>query len=171
MTVIFILELLNQNIMETFSFAPAFALQEPWTFVTAIFLHYDVEHIFFNMLALFMFGTLLESRIGSKKFLLIFFLSGILGNVGYMLTSLNSQIPALGASGAIYGIMGTAAVLMPLAIVYIGVPLPMIIAAFVWGITEFTGLFVPSDIAHGAHLLGLGVGILYGIFLRKTLQE
>jgi len=170
MVIIFVFEIVDETIVDNYAFVPAYAFQKPITFITSIFLHADINHIFFNMFALFMFGITLESRIGHSKFLLIFLLSGIMGNIGYMMTAFDSTIPGLGASGAIYGIMGTTAILMPFAIVYIGmVPLPMIVAAFFWAITEFAGIFVPSNIAHGAHLLGLFFGIVYGIYLRKRL--
>ena len=168
MVIVFVLQILIRGITANFSFIPAYAFQEPWTFITSIFLHFDINHIFFNMFALFMFGIVLESRIGYKKFLFVFFAAGIVGNFGYMLTASDSQIPAIGASGAVYGIMGTTAALMPFAIIWIGAPMPMIVAAFIWGISEFLGLFVPSNIARGAHLLGLAFGLAYGIYLRKV---
>ncbi len=170
MIAIFILEIFIPSIITYFSFTPNYALEEPWTFVTSIFLHFDMRHIFFNMLALFMFGIVLESKIGHGKFLLIFFLSGIIGNVGYMMTTSDPNIPAIGASGAVYGIMGAAAIVMPFALVFVSIPIPMIAAAFLWGISEFSGLFVPSNIAHGAHLAGLFIGVIYGLYLRKIVK-
>lgn len=120
------------------------------------------------MLALLIFGTFLEPRVTGRMYLLIFFLAGIVGNLGYMVTASSSTIPGLGASGAIYGVMGAVAVLEPFATVYLGfAPMPMIFAAFIWTLTEFLGLFVPGNIAHGAHLAGLFVGIAFGFYLRK----
>lgn len=165
--VVFIFQLLTPIEQYTY-FVPAYAFCRPWTFVTSIFLHADFSHIFFNMLALFIFGTYLEPRVSGKTYLLIFFLAGIVGNLGYMLTALNSTVPGLGASGAIYGVMGALATLEPYAIVYLGfVPMPMIFAAFVWTVTEFSGLFIPGNIAHGAHLAGLFIGVAFGFYLRK----
>jgi membrane associated rhomboid family serine protease len=166
--VVFIIELLVPILQYTY-FVPAYAFSRPWTFVTSIFLHADFSHLFFNMLALFIFGIYLEQRIGGKTFLSIFFISGIIGNLGYMLTAFNSTTPGLGASGAVYGIMGALAVLEPFAIVYIGfAPMPMVFAAIIWTITEFLGLFVPGNIAHGAHLAGLFVGAAFGFYLRRS---
>lgn len=148
-------------------FVPSQIFDKPWTVVTSIFMHADFPHLFFNMFALFVFGIQLESAIGSRRFLVLFFLAGVVGNVGYMVTSSNPDIPALGASGAVFGIVGAMAVMRPLAMVYIGyAPLPMILAAFLWGVSEFLGLFVPSNIARGAHLGGLFIGLAYGIALR-----
>jgi hypothetical protein len=170
-TFVFILELIYP-IENYFSFVPAHALAEPWTFVTAMFLHADFTHLFFNMFALFMFGIYLENKIDKKTYLIIYFVSGIFGNIGYMLTAPDATIPGLGASGAIFGIMGTLAVLAPTAIIYLyGVPMPMLIAAFFWALTEFLGVFVPSGIAHGAHLGGLFFGIFCGMYLRSRVKN
>lgn len=168
MTIVFVFESLFPSIVTYYSFVPLYAYQNPMTFITSVFLHYGLNHIFLNMLALFVFGLVLESRIGHSKFLFLFFLAGIAGNFGYMLTSMNSSIPALGASGAIYGIIGASTVLMPFAIVWIGAPMPVVAVAVLWAISDFIGLFVPSDVAHGAHLLGLAVGLAYGFYLRKA---
>jgi hypothetical protein len=165
---VFILEYLFPQIEEYGWFVPAYAFLRPWTFITSIFLHADIYHIFFNMLALFIFGTFLEARVSERNYLLIFFLSGIVGNLGYMLTDFGSIIPGLGASGAIYGVMGALAALAPFATVFVSfVPMPMIFAAFLWTLVEFLGLFQPGTIAHGAHLAGLFIGIAFGIYLRR----
>lgn len=155
-----------------FMFVPNLVYSSPWTLVTSVFMHADFAHLFFNMFALFIFGIQLESTVGRKSFLFLFFLSGIVGNFGYMITAANPNIPGLGASGAVFGIIGALAVIRPLAMVYIGyAPMPIILAAFLWGITEFLGLFVPSGIARGAHLGGLFLGIVYGIAFRIATRE
>jgi membrane associated rhomboid family serine protease len=155
-----------------FSFIPSLAFTNPWTFVTSIFLHADISHLFFNMFALFIFGVYLESRIKEVDFLLLFFLAGIAGNLGYMVTAGDPTIPGIGASGAIYGVIGALAILTPFAIVYVGyLPMPMIVAAFFWAASEFLGLFIPSRIAHGSHLGGLFFGIVYGFYLRQQFSR
>ena len=120
-----------------------------------------------------MFGLALENRIGSRNYLIIFFIAGILGSIGYMLTSTNPLIPAIGMSGAIYGIMGALAMIMPGTMVWVGgfAPMPMIFAVFFWGISEFLGLFTPGVIARGAHLGGLFIGVLYGLYIRKQEEK
>ena len=168
---IFFLELISP-IENYFSFVPAYAFSQPWTFVTAMFLHVDFSHIFFNMLGLFVFGTYLEARISKKYFLLIYFASGIVGNIGYMITAPGSLNPGLGASGAISGIMGALAMISPSVVIYFyGVPMPMVVASFFWFISEYLGIFVPSNIAHGAHLGGLFLGIIFGLYLRTKYKE
>jgi membrane associated rhomboid family serine protease len=152
-----------------FAFFPAFAFQYPWMFVTSIFLHASIDHIAFNMLALFFFGMYLERMVGPRLFLVVFFIAGIVGNFGYMLTTPGSIVPAIGASGAIYGIVGILAVLTPMTLVYVYfiVPMPMVVFAALYAILDFVGLFAPSDIAHGAHIGGLLVGVAFGIYLRQ----
>jgi membrane associated rhomboid family serine protease len=150
------------------AFFPAFAIRSPWMFVTSIFLHADLTHLVFNLFALFFFGVSLERRVGRRLFASLFILSGIFGNVGYLVTASEPLVPALGASGAIYGVMGSLAILEPFKLVYVYgmVPLPMVAAALLWAIMEFTGLFVPSGIAHGAHLGGMLLGAFFGVYLR-----
>src|SRR3989344_260913 len=75
---------------------------EPWRFFTAIFLHGGVGHLVLNLFALALFGSILENFIGGKRFLLLFFTTGILAN----LVSVNFYDSSLGASGAIFGILG-----------------------------------------------------------------
>jgi len=160
-----------QNISNSWiylAFFPVFAFEAPWMFVTSIFLHADISHLFFNMLALFFFGTSLERMIGRQAFVIIFLLSGVIGNFGYMITASNPYIPSIGASGSIYGVLGALATLAPFMLVYIYgmVPVPMIAAAIIWGFLDFTGLFTPSGIAHGAHLGGMVIGVFFGLYHR-----
>ena len=156
------------RILKNFCFIPSKLKERPWTLITSAFLHADFAHIFYNMFALFFFGTYLEARIGNRKFLLVYFFSAIFGSIAYWIFSPNSNIPALGASAAIFGILGSLAVLYPFLIVWIGfAPMPIIFAAVLWGIISFFGMFVPSQIAYHAHLGGLLAGILIGLILRK----
>lgn len=154
------------------AFFPAFAFYEPWTFITSIFLHADFLHLFFNLFALFFFGIYLERIIGNGSFAALFILSGIVGNFGYLLTASNPYIPAIGASGAIYGIIGTLAVIAPSLLVYIYgfIPVPMALAAAIWALIDIAGLFVPTGVAHGAHLGGMVVGLIYGTYVRARVK-
>lgn len=166
-----IIMFLVQNLTRTWiylAFFPAFALDAPWMFVTSIFLHADTSHLFFNMLALLFFGTSLERMIGGRTFALLFISSGVVGNIGYLLTAGDPYTPAIGASGAIYGLIGALATLRPFMIVYVYAmfPLPMVAAAALWAILDLAGLFIPSGVAHGAHLAGMLVGIAFGLYYR-----
>ena len=171
--VVFFLQITEIFDWRYFAFTPDLAFDMPWTFITSIFLHADFGHLLFNMIVLFFLGMFLESRIGSKNFLIIFFLAGVGGSLGYMITASGSLTPAVGASGAIYGILGALAVIMPFAMVWLWglVPMPMIAVAFLWGIMDFFGLFGGGSIAHGAHLGGLFVGLACGWYLKKTVRK
>ena len=80
-----------------------------WRLLTAAFLHYGPFHLLMNMLALYWFGTALEQRIGSGRFLLLYLASGLAGSAGALL--LDPTTPTVGASGAIFGILGAGLVL------------------------------------------------------------
>lgn len=154
--------------VKKFCFIPARAFERPWSFLTSAFLHADPSHLFYNLFALFFFGIYLERRIGGKYFLTVYLLSAIFGSFMYLLISPHSEIPALGASAAIFGILGTLAILYPRLVVWVGfTPMPILFAAILWGLISFFGMFIPSPIAHHAHLGGLLAGILFGIYLKK----
>ena len=165
---VFLIQLSSDSIEWVwFAFTPALALDMPWIFVTSIFLHAGFTHLIFNMFALLTFGTLLENIVGGRRFLTIFFAAGIVGNLGYMVTSGDPWVPAIGASGAIFGVIGLLTVLRPWLIVFVsGLPMPLLVAAIIWAVLDLSGLFAPSGVAHGAHLAGLFLGVAYGIFFR-----
>ncbi|MFA5259562.1 MAG: rhomboid family intramembrane serine protease [Candidatus Pacearchaeota archaeon] len=145
-------------------------------FVSAIFLHGDAAHLFYNLFALFFFGWSLEKLIGSKRFLIVFFLSGIIGNI----VAVNFYPSSLGASGAIYGILGCLTIINPFMFVWaFGLILPIFLASIFWILGDIIGVFGlgASNTGYIAHLSGVGVGILFGLFFRnwkkkiKQIQE
>jgi membrane associated rhomboid family serine protease len=80
-----------------------------WRLLTSVFLHYGPFHLILNMLALYWFGSLLEQRIGSGRFLLLYLVSGLAGSAGALLAA--PTTPTVGASGAIFGVLGAGLVL------------------------------------------------------------
>ena len=84
---------------------------EWWRIVTSMFLHADFFHVLFNMFSLFLFGPELEKIAGKVRFLTIYFLAGIFGNVLTFVTE-GPFYASVGASGAIYGIFGAFAALV-----------------------------------------------------------
>jgi rhomboid protease GluP len=76
---------------------------EYWRFITPIFLHSDIKHLFFNTISLIFLGSIVERLLGHKKFLIIYFIAGIYGNLFSFSFSNNNSV---GASGAIFGLMG-----------------------------------------------------------------
>jgi hypothetical protein len=136
-----------------------------WRFLTAIFLHGGVVHLIYNLFALLFFGFILERKIGSRNFLIVFFISGIIGNI----IAINFYPSSLGASGAIYGILGCLAIINPMMMVFaFGILMPMFIAAIIWIVGDILGVFglFNDNTGYIAHLGGVIVGIVVGIILR-----
>ena len=156
--IVFVLQMANL-VYEEVVFRPIDLLVMPWTIITSMFAHGDFEHILFNMFALFMFGSVLEQRIGTNKFIFLYLMSGLLGSIGFML--FNSPLDsALGASGAIYGIIGALVLLTPQLQVYIYfMPVPMWVAGPIYALIEIFALGKADSIAHSAHLLGFVAGL------------
>ena len=172
LAIVFVLQLMIPPLTGAFIFDPQLAFSQPWRFVTSMFLHADITHIFFNGYALFLFGGILESRARNRDFLVIYFGAGLLGGFLYYATYLLGiipPIPALGASGAIYGILGAVAMLAPdMRLLFMGfVPMSMRTAAIAWFAMEFLGTFdMSSGVASAAHLGGLVFGLAYGWYLK-----
>lgn len=147
------------------------ALAMPWQFLTAVFLHGSTTHLLYNLFALALFGLILEGIIGSRNFLSLFILSGILANI----ISFWWYPNALGASGAIMAVIGCLAVLRPGMTVWaFSLPMPMFIAAIIWAAGSFLGMFGFGDQSVGylAHLSGIFIGVAYGVLLKlKYPQE
>lgn len=168
---IFILQAVN-IVPSEFAFTPANFASEPFTLITAMFMHGSLQHLLLNMLGLFVFGSLVEHELGKSKWLALYLASGFVGSLGYALLAKSLFIPALGASGAIFGLIGAAAVLRPKDIIYTPYgPVPIIAAAVIYGIIEFISLFSIDNIAHSAHLFGLfGGAIAAGLHKGKFHQ-
>lgn len=162
--VVFLLQVWIPAFTQTFILSQD-ALIKPWQFLSAIFLHGSLTHLLYNIFALFIFGLILERTIGSRKFILLFLISGILANIFTFYFYPNS----LGASGAIMALIGCLAVLRPMMAVFaFGIILPMFAVAIVWIIGSFLGIFGFGDQNTGylAHLSGLFIGVLCGFFFR-----
>jgi membrane associated rhomboid family serine protease len=130
-----------------------------WRLITAAFLHYGPFHLIMNMLALYWFGSLLEQRIGSGRFLLLYLVSGLAGSAGALLWS--PTTPTVGASGAIFGILGAGLVLeQQRDYVFGGSALGIIVINFVL-------TFSISSISKGGHIGGLVGGIVAALGLTR----
>ncbi|MDD5416598.1 MAG: rhomboid family intramembrane serine protease [Candidatus Aenigmarchaeota archaeon] len=164
-----------ENLFYTYGFSFSNLLAGKWwTFITSIFLHANAQHITLNMIALFFFGSVVEHELGWKKVLLVFFSSAILGNVFVLIATvlgiMPAAVPVLGASGAIFGLLGVAMLVKPLEFIMFPylVPIPLLLVALIYiffNITEFVFVLVTggvTDIAYVAHIGGLAAGILFG---------
>src|SRR3989344_3358331 len=150
------------------------SFSQPWRFVTAIFLHGDFGHLLYNMFALLLFGGMLERLIGGRRFLLVFFATGIIANF----VSVFFYPSSLGASGAIFGIIGSLIVVRPTLVVFaFGLPMPMFIAGILWtagDIIGAVGYFIGNPVNNTgnlAHLSGMAIGLLFGALYRDWRQR
>jgi membrane associated rhomboid family serine protease len=166
----FILTWLSPRVGYALALVPASVLQAGtwWQVVTYMFVHSGFQHIFFNMLALFIFGIQLERRMGSTEFLLYYFFSGI--GAGLATVLINSVagmggVAVVGASGAIFGLLLAFASFFPDARIFIFGVLPMRAPT---AVALYAGIEVVlqfwnsrSGVAHLTHLAGLAFGYLY----------
>ena len=154
--------ILNQKALTNF---------EVWRYVSSIFLHGSITHLAFNLFALFFFGLVLEKTIGTKRFMITFFATGIIANI----ISVNFYNSSLGASGAIYGVIGAVTILRPMMMVFsFGAIIPMFLAAIVYvtaDILRAFGAFGPTNIGSIAHLSGIAIGFRIGIYYRNKFRE
>ncbi len=132
---------------------------EVWRWITSMFLHASPSHLFFNMVALYFFGRVLEEELSVPKWLGIYFLSGLAGSLLFGLTSIS---PAVGASGCIFGMLGAAMLLKPKEPIRIYLlPLPLGLIAVLYILTQAALAAVPADgagVAYMAHIGGLVAG-------------
>ena len=132
-------------------------------FITHMFAHSSFNHLFFNMFALFIFGNLLEGRIGTKRFLTIYFASGLLaGLIGYFIYDF-----ALGASAAIMGIIGASIIFFPnvVFLFFFVIPMKLWMLGILYVLIDVFGLFYANSTANLAHLIGMFFGLGYGYYL------
>ncbi|MBD3354420.1 rhomboid family intramembrane serine protease [Candidatus Woesearchaeota archaeon] len=162
--VVFLLQIIIGNgFTEMFMLISSDIFTRPWILLTSMFLHGGPFHLFFNMYVLFMFGTLLENRIRTGKFLALYFLSGIFAS--FVASFFYSR--ALGASGAIFGILGAIVILIPnLKVMPLFIPVPMDLwkALLIFTILD---IFFFSNIAVMAHIAGGVFGVLFGLYFQK----
>jgi membrane associated rhomboid family serine protease len=130
-----------------------------------MFLHGGLFHIGFNMLALWMFGTELESLWGTERFTRFYFITGIGAAICSTLVQWNSFIPTIGASGAIYGLLAAYGILFPdrMILLYFIIPIKAKYFVILMGLLAFWSSVTASGsgVAHVAHLGGMLFGWLY----------
>lgn len=154
--------------------------------VTSLFFHAGVAHLFGNMLYLWVFGNNIEDRLGHIRFIFFYLSCGIAATFGHIVTSFDSRLPVIGASGAISGVLGAYLLLYPRAKVLVLIPL-----FFIWRIAKISALWFlvfwmmlqffygaasfalagqssQGGVAWFAHIAGFFAGMLFlGIFLRR----
>ncbi len=161
--IIFIIQLFFDKFTQLF-LLNSYSYSQIWRFFTSIFLHGNFIHLLYNVFALALFGSILEKIVGGRRFLILFFVTGILANI----FSINFYDNSLGASGAIFGVIGALVVLRPLMVVWaFGLPMPMFVAGILWAVGDAIGIFMPSNVANLAHLSGMFFGLIFGVLYRK----
>ncbi len=139
--------------------------------LTSMFLHSGIAHIAGNMLFLWIFGDNVEDFYGHFTYLLFYLVCGVGSGLLHVLFNLNSAVPALGASGAISGVMGAYGLLYPrariLTLVFIFlVPIPAVIILGYWFVLQFLagitslGMTANGGVAVWAHVGGFLLGML-----------
>ena len=140
-----------------------------WQPLTYMFMHASIDHIFFNMFALWMFGCILENYWGTKRFLIYYLVCGLGAAAINLLVAPGG--PTVGASGAVYGILLAFGMTFPNEYIYLYFLLPIKAKWFVViyaALELFEGVSHSMDgIAHFAHLGGMLFGLLLILWWRK----
>jgi len=168
--IVFILQLvLGRNFTESFMLVSSDVFVRPWILLTSMFLHGGPAHLIFNMYVLFLFGSMLERKIGSKRFAVLYLLTGLAASLGYAMFYeyiLGVNVAALGASGAVYGVLGAIVILIPsLKVLPLFIPIPMDLwkALVLFAIID---MLLFSNVAVLAHAVGAVAGILFALYLK-----
>jgi len=175
--VVFIWSLTDfENIIATYGFTPAqFSIL---AIITSVFLHGGLDHIFGNMWYLWLFGDNVEDKFGRLKYSIFFLLAGIFAGIVHFLSDPASAVPAIGASGAISGVLGAYVAMFPRVKVkvigyYMAMELPALVVIGFWfvlqlifGAVSFLGES-GSGIAFFAHIGGFVFGYIIGqVYMR-----
>ena len=186
--VIFVIELITGGGIAAYSpiisflgLTPALLSQQPWTIISNMFVHGNFWHILINMIALYFLGSFFIRAAGERRFLAVFFLGGLVGNILYFVLGylvLLRLIPpsfghpfniGIGASGGIFALAGALAVMVPrVPVILIPIPVPMPLWRAVIILVFISFLF--SGIAWEAHLGGLFLGLAAGLIFRRRRQ-
>ena len=137
-----------------------FTVIQPWRMLTAVFAHGSLPHLGLNMLSLFLFGPLLERAVGRWRFLALYLISGLGGSVAVLVLDPGTSV--LGASGAIFGLLGAFFVIQRK---FGGNTTPLLIII----VLNLASGFIPGmNISWQAHLGGLIVGVAVALVYLRT---
>ncbi|RKX47655.1 MAG: hypothetical protein DRP64_00460 [Verrucomicrobia bacterium] len=155
-----------------------FALQAGWIkhlavgqLFTYMFVHANFSHLLMNMLSLFFIGPTVEKTLGSYRFFILYYLSGILGGLGWSLLA-PEYSACLGASGAVMGVLGAFGALYPKSTLLLWFVIPvktwmLVVGLAIWELTEMIGDPKVGGIANSAHLMGGIAGFCYAFSLKN----
>lgn len=168
--IIFLLQTISGQeriLFELFGIVPknTFGQLMLWQPFTYLFLHGGIWHVLINMFVLWMFGSELETLWGRQEFLKYYFLTGVGSGLVTVLFSLNSPVPVVGASGAVYGILLAYGLIFPNRYVYLYFFIPVRVKYFViviGALAFFSSLGSSSSgVSHLTHLSGMLIGFGY----------
>ncbi|MCD1571229.1 rhomboid family intramembrane serine protease [Agromyces mediolanus] len=162
--VVYLLQFLTGSLLTNlFAFTPqAFVLSiEPWRALTSLLLHGSILHVLLNMYTLWLFGQLLESMLGRWRFLALYLIAGLAGSIGVVVFA-DPFTWVLGASGAIFGLMGAFVVIQR----RLGGNLTQLYVLL--AINLAIGFLPGANISWQAHLGGLIGGALVGLIYLET---
>ena len=137
--------------------------QNLWTLITSMFSHFMFFHIFANMFSLFFIGNFLEKIIGKKRLFWVYIFSGLIGGLFFVASGIifSNDVPGVGASGAIFGLLGVLAVLVPYSKIYLIIgPLIVLLAQVV------LSPIVPANLAGALNVIFnvLIFGMIFAMF-------
>ncbi|MCD6230884.1 MAG: rhomboid family intramembrane serine protease [Dehalococcoidia bacterium] len=161
---VFLFSSVRPEILYFLGLTPAYFLHQPWTIVTSMFLHAGWGHIIFNMISLYFLGSFLVRLIGENKFLLVYLVGGVAGNILFIILAPPYSI-GIGASGAIYALGGVLMIMAPWVKVFIfpiPIPIPLWVAIIIFLLLSFL-----PGIAWEAHLGGLLFGLGAGYYFKQ----
>ena len=164
--IIYLLYCFSENIIYNLCFFSNISslIFEPWRIITYMFVHGSFIHLFFNLIALNLFGSFLEKRIGKNLFLISYIFCGIFAAIFHFLFS---SSPLIGSSGSIFGLLSICSLISPNMTIFINfIPMKLknaVIAIFLFDL--FFGVFINDNIAHFSHIGGLLFGIIIGRYI------
>jgi len=160
---------------KTLSFFPR--ISPPLSLITSMFLHGGLFHLFGNMLYLWIFGNNIEDFLGPIRFVLFYIFSGLGASLTHIIFNPNSQVPMIGASGAIAGVLGAYLILYPgarvLTLVFLFffiriLPIPAAVILGLWFLAQVLNIGLGGGVAWFAHIGGFLIGIgLIKIYSKK----
>ncbi|HEC81230.1 MAG TPA: rhomboid family intramembrane serine protease [Thermoplasmatales archaeon] len=182
--VFFISSIYTHEILVELGFSPMYLsegyISNLFTLFTSMFVHAGYLHILGNMLVLFFIGMAFEQRVGRKRFLIIYLTTGICGAITFSIVNWGSPTLLVGASGAIFGILGAFAAAYPRDEVVMPIPvgimfitrMRVVTAAIIFALFEtllvFLSPYMQDNTAHFAHLGGLVSGMILAMLMIKN---
>lgn len=150
--------------------ANLFSLVQVDSLLTYMFIHGNLVHLFVNSIALYGAGVIVEREIGRLKYLAVFLVSGIIAGFIHCVLNFGSEMPLVGSSGAIFGVIAILFLLMPFKLTFaLVVPLPSVVVGLMLVLVELSALWMANDvgIAHDVHLSGFIIGGLSAFVLDR----